>query len=78
MPVNLGRRQAVSILQRAVKVKDDGILGPVTQAALIAGNSRELRREITARRIIYYTSLGAFETFGLGWIRRSLKLLDEV
>lgn len=78
MAVNMGQRRAVSVMQRAAKVKDDGILGPVTRAALTAQNSRELLREITAQRIVYYADLETFKTFGLGWVRRSLKLLDEV
>lgn len=75
MAVNMGRHNAICCLQSAAEVKVDGNLGPVSRAALKARNGPGLYREITARRIIYYTGLGTFKFFGLGWIRRSLKLL---
>ena len=78
MAVNMGRFSAVKCLQRAVGVKDDGWLGPVTRAALKANQGPSLMEEITVQRVMYYTTLDGFETFGLGWVRRSVRLLGQL
>jgi len=78
MAVNMGRGNAVVCLQRAVGVKDDGLLGPVTRAALKAKYGPQLLEEVTVERVMYYTSLETFKTFGLGWVRRSIRLLGQL
>lgn len=78
MAVNLGHSAAVKVLQRAVNVQDDGIIGPITLAAVRANFGRDLLGEITAQRILYYTSLGTFYRFGRGWVRRSMQTLLEI
>jgi len=78
MAVNMGRGNAVVCLQRAVGVKDDGLLGPVTRAALKAKYGPQLLEEVTVERVMYYTSLETFPTFGLGWVRRSIRLLGQL
>ena len=79
MCVNMGRRTAVKILQRAAvnKGKDievDGGLGPKTIAAL---KGVELDR-VRAYRVKYYVDLitnkPEQEKFYLGWFRRSLEV----
>jgi len=77
MAVNMGRLNAVRVLQRAVGVKDDGWLGPITRSALKAKQGPSLMEEITVQRIMYYTRLN-FDTFGLGWVRRSVRLLGQL
>lgn len=78
MAVNMGRTNAVVCLQRAAGVKDDGLLGPVTRAALKAKDGVSLLEEITVQRVMYYTTLETFPTFGLGWVRRSIRLLGQL
>ena len=79
MCVNMGKRTAVKILQRAAvnKGKDievDGGLGPATRKAL---KGVELDR-VRAFRVKYYvdiiTSKPEQEKFYLGWFRRSLEV----
>ena len=79
MCVNMGRRTAVKILQRAAvnKGKDievDGGLGPKTIGAL---KGVELDR-VRAYRVKYYVDLitnkPEQEKFYLGWFRRSLEV----
>lgn len=68
--VNHGRGNAVRFLQRAVGVADDGLLGPITLAAVkkmpisvvVSGFNRE--------RLVFYSKLSTFGTFGRGWTRR--------
>lgn len=71
--VNQGPRAAIEFLQRAVKVKADGVVGPLTRAAVEKAAARDLAAlvdEIAARRMAHYGSLSTFGTFGLGWSRR--------
>jgi lysozyme family protein len=75
MAVNMGRTKAIERLQEAVSVKVDGFLGPVTRTALKAKYGPELVAEIAVRRIMYYSSLDTFPTFGLGWVRRSVAMV---
>ena len=58
---------AAKLLQRAAGVHPDGVLGPITMAAVTKiGTCREL----VAQRIALYGALPHFKTYGLGWGRR--------
>lgn len=82
--VNQGVARATRLLQQAVKVKADGVIGPITLAAIRGVPIRDLISEFMARRMNAYGRLQQlFRTFGLGWSRRliathatSLDLLD--
>lgn len=78
MAVNSGRTPAMRCLQRALGVKDDGWVGPMTKQALKGRDERSLLAEIAAQRIIHYTLLHNFPTFGLGWVRRTIGTLMAV
>jgi lysozyme family protein len=74
--VNSGPEQAIKWLQRAADVKDDGILGPMTLAAV----TREPWRcavKMTAERLDFLTSLPTWGHFGKGWSRRIASVLKE-
>lgn len=68
--VNKGPTRAKKILQKAIGVKDDGIIGPKTLDALGDKPARAVIIEIDARRGLFYALLKPFSTFGLGWMRR--------
>lgn len=68
--VNAGSVAAIKCLQRAAHVGDDGHLGPQTLAAVARADLRTLCRQFNVERCRYYMSLGAFSTFGLGWLGR--------
>ena len=75
--VNNGVRQAAKFLQQALRVADDGAIGPKTLAALKAAVGRgshdevdALCAEVLARRIFFQATLPTWKTFGLGWSRR--------
>lgn len=72
--VNMGPVTAIRLLQMALRVKIDGVLGPITMGALYAlkGNVSGLIAEFTAQRISRYSTLDNFNIFGLGWIRRAV------
>ena len=79
MCVNMGKRTAVKVLQRAAvnkgkNIEVDGVLGPMTIGAL---KGVELDR-VRAFRVKYYVDLITArpeqEKFYLGWFRRALEV----
>lgn len=67
---NHGMRNASKMLQRAVKVKDDGIIGPRTMKAAKAMDENDKLLRFLSYRLRFFTDLGTFDTFGKGWSRR--------
>lgn len=72
--VNQGKDRAVKMLQAAVHVAQDGVIGPDTvNAARGAGSS--LLAEYAAQRMAAYGAIPQFARYGLGWARRLMKAL---
>lgn len=71
--VNNGRTRAVQWLQDAVKVKPDGVFGPVTLRAVKAANVRVVREALLFRREAFYRAIakGARAKFLKGWLNRN-------
>lgn len=74
--VNSGPRQAIQWLQRAVGVRDDGIIGPVTLAAVRAADPQVLLRRMLAQRLRFMTGLSNWQAFSRGWARRIADLME--
>lgn len=72
MAVNMGKDRAVRLLQRALNIPQDGMLGPRTIAACINGTRRAVALNLTAERVIAYTGMRGFDIYGRGWLRRSI------
>lgn len=68
--VNHGVVAAIKMLQRAVGVKDDGIVGPVTLSAILAHEPHEVSMRFLSERLYFYTDIRHWSTFGKGWARR--------
>lgn len=68
--VNHGIGNAVRWLQRAAGVADDGIIGPVTLAAVARQEAADLVLNFNAERLEFYAKLQNFDAFGRGWTRR--------
>lgn len=68
--VNHGIGNAVRWMQRAASVADDGIVGPMTLAAVGRAEPADLVLQFNAQRLRFYASLSTFDAFGRGWIRR--------
>ncbi len=76
--VNSGVSQAIRWLQRAVGVRDDGIIGPVTLAAVRQRDPQALAASMLGQRLEFMASLPTWPAFGRGWARRIASLLREV
>jgi lysozyme family protein len=73
--VNQGPNQAIRLLQNALKVPADGIVGPITlQAATQAGKT--IASEFAARRAYLYGVNPLFSRDGLDWSRRLCACLE--
>lgn len=68
--VNHGLKNARKLLQRAVGVTDDGIVGKATLAAIQKVPTAILITSFNAERISFYTKISTFPTFGKGWMNR--------
>ncbi len=72
--VNSGSFRAVKMLQRQVKVRQDGIVGVITLAAInrqiaLIG-ARKIIQNLCRARLGFLRRLKIFSTFGRGWKRR--------
>lgn len=68
--VNSGPRAAVVALQKSLRVKVDGRMGPLTLRAARAAHTRILIGDLCARRRNFLVRLKTFRSFGRGWTRR--------
>lgn len=68
--VNHGLLNARKILQRAVAVKADGVIGPVSLAAIRKQPQFSLINLFNSERIAFYTAIANFNTYGKGWMNR--------
>lgn len=68
--INHGSHNAIGMLQRAVGVKDDGVMGPVTRRAIAHFDEHDLLMLFLAERLEFFTNIGSFMDFGKGWSRR--------
>lgn len=69
--VNQGLGRATRFLQQAAGARVDGVMGPVTVAAVSMTDPGALLDEFMALRMVGYGTLQKlFRTFGLGWSRR--------
>ena len=75
--VNNGVWRSVQILQVALNLKQDGVIGPATLAEAGWAEPQVLVTELVARRILFMSKLATWPTFGLGWARRLAALPME-
>jgi len=68
--VNHGIGNAIRFLQRAAGVADDGVIGPLTMAAVRSMSVTDVLARFNAARLTFYTGLSTWPTFGKGWARR--------
>lgn len=80
--VNVGIGRAIKLMQRVLKITQDGIIGPITIETLNKMDSEIFKLKYTIEKISYYTKIcnnkSNQKKFLLGWINRSLQCLNNV
>jgi len=73
MAVNAGAGRSVKLLQDAIGVLPDGVIGPNTMARINEANVETLIDKFSEARTAYYKGLKLFPVFGRGWLSRTDK-----
>lgn len=68
--VNQGVTTAIKLLQKALNVPQDGIIGPVTKRKITTTDIHELTSIFMADRALRYTGTRNFDRYGRGWLKR--------
>lgn len=76
--VNSGIGQSIRFLQRAVGVADDGVVGPVTLAAVRRTDAETVQARFNGQRLDFMSRLTTWDVFGKGWARRIAANLKAV
>lgn len=69
--VNAGPARSVTFLQRAVGVAEDGIIGPISLAAIGKTSPVSMISTLAGLQRAHYRSLATFQTFGAGCMART-------
>lgn len=76
--VNSGVDRSIRLLQVAAGVAQDGNFGPVTMAALLAGDPVPLASDAIAYRLVFLSGLNAWRSFDIGWAKRCVNLRGAI
>lgn len=68
--VNSGVSRAAKVLQRVLGVSDDGVIGPMTLAAIKGRDATDLIEVVCDERLRFLRALKTWPVFGKGWGRR--------
>lgn len=68
--VNMGVVRSIKLLQRALKVNEDGVIGPETLQAMDGIYPRTLITDFCDERQAFYQQLPDFGRYGKGWTKR--------
>ena len=75
--VNAGAGRAIRLLQSSIKVNPDGQWGKLSQSALNKFDENEVLLRFATERIMFYSALSAFSSFGKGWINRVVESIVQ-
>lgn len=68
--INHGVGMAVKLAQRALRVADDGVIGPQTMRSLNVVDPHDFITDFMAQRALLYVAQPGFSHFGQGWMHR--------
>lgn len=68
--INAGAKRSRVMLQRALGVADDGVIGAKTMEAIKAADGEQLLEKFSEAKTNFYKSLSNFNVYGAGWLRR--------
>jgi uncharacterized protein (TIGR02594 family) len=75
--VNSGPGKSIKLLQHALGVSVDGILGPITLWEVKQADAKQLVEKIIDIRLAWLKTLSDWRHFGRGWTNRLLALEEE-
>jgi len=70
--VNVGPQTAIRLLQAALYLSADGLIGPGTLGAARRADPHTTLCSLTSERIAHYNGLPGWPIFGRGWTRRAV------
>ena len=73
--VNMGTGTSVRLLQRALRVREDGVIGPNTRKALETANLDDTLEWTVVNRLLRYSELETWPRYRRGWLKRTVSLL---
>jgi len=73
--INNGIGRANQMLQRALGVDDDGVIGEITMKAYRSCNRHDIVLRFLAERIEYFANAKSWISYSEGWMRRVAKNL---
>lgn len=80
--VNAGVSRAAMVLQESLRVRADGVIGPVTLRAALNADGHELLVDYLGRRALFYTDLvranSSQAKFLRGWLNRLFRLQSYI
>lgn len=68
--INHGAHNAIMILQTALNIPSDGIIGPRTKTAAQTIEINDLLLRFLAERLSFMTKIKTWDRYGKGWARR--------
>jgi len=68
--VNSGVYRAISLIQKIVKAKRDGVLGPKTLRKISLNNPAKITERFLKERTYFYFRNKNFSIYGKGWMKR--------
>ena len=68
--INAGSAASRKMIQRALGVVADGSIGPNTMKAINEADAKELIQKFSDAKTTFYKSLGNFNVYGTGWLKR--------
>lgn len=74
--VNAGPSRSIRLLQQAIGVDSDGVMGPVTMATIAALDPRQMISALEEAQSAYYRGLHGYLWFGQGWMARTGRRLQ--
>ena len=74
--INSGSNKSIKLVQRALGIKDDGSLGPVTLSAILKADPTKLINDSIEQRLAFLKSLPTWGRYGKGWTTRLHTLND--
>ena len=72
--VNQGVSAAIKMLQASIGAIQDGVIGPNTIERANATDENSIMARFLTERVLRYTALSSFFSYGRGWISRTMRV----